>query len=106
MTDKKKMTPVMICHLILMVICALGSLAIGVLLLIAASSGEIKGYQTSASLIVSIALCFLLNVPALCCGILYLIKGYSKQAAALYKYFMRDTIIYASITIQGGIHYE
>jgi len=49
---------------------------------------------------------FFANGIALCCGILYLIKGYSKQAAALYKYFMRNTIIYASITIQGGIHYE
>ena len=88
MNDKKKMTPLMTCHLILMVIFALGSLAIGVLLLIAASSGEIKGYQTSASLIVSIALCFLLNVPALCCGILYLVKGYAKSAAAFYKGFL------------------
>ena len=85
--ENKKFTPLMTCHLILMVLLAGLSLFI--------SARTIAGLFTdgfSATVLLD-AIALLLCAVSLIFGILYLANGYSKAAAGYYKGFLVLTII-------------
>ena len=85
---KKKLSPLMICDLVLMVLLLAFSLVCVVMIL-----GGLKPAPAQYTAPEKLGWTFygivnVVNLLALACGIIYICKGYSKQAAGFYKAFM------------------
>ena len=81
----KKLSPLMVVHFILMLVLLLLSVASAVML-IAGVGFDFGALKTDSHVSVTLFGVFnLVNALALCFGIVYLLKGYTKKAAPLYK---------------------
>lgn len=108
--NNKKLKILTICHLVLMVIMALVSLATVLLLAFGLSSLSLSLAKIAAQkgpALTSYMIVLILNFLALVAGIIYIVKGYSKAAAKYYRIFIIFTVLsnlasaLASILYQG-----
>lgn len=93
MSNTQKKNPLMICHFILMVLLALGNLVVGIWVIANATSGSLGGQEMPVNGIFFTGLASISYTIALCFGVIYLIKGYSKNAAVFYKLFLLLTAL-------------
>lgn len=92
--EKKKFTPLMTCHLILMSVLIVLNAIIAVAFFTASATPELKASMDEwSSAIYTSAIWNIVNILALGCGIVYLVRGYSKQAADYYKAFLLLTVL-------------
>ena len=102
---KTKMTPLMICHLVLMVLFGLSHIALLVLTVPALINGSLfeEDAQTLRSYGIITAGMSITSIAAICAGILYLVKGYRKAAAGFYKAFMVLAAISTVVFLAGTL---
>ena len=90
---EKKLSPLMVCHLALTALLVIMSVAAIVSLLSGSIlSGAALPAHYKTSMVLGMVL-NLINVIALCSGITYILEGYSKRAAAMYKVFLLLTAV-------------
>lgn len=82
---EKRFTPLVICHLCMLVIMTLFSIASAILMF---SGSADMDYENHKAMIYAFGCFEILDVLTLLSGILYLLKGYKKAAALYYKAFM------------------
>ena len=84
----KKFSPIMICNLVLMILLLAFSL-VCVVMIFGGLKPAPAGYSDAEKLAWNVyGAVNAVNILALACGIVYICKGYSKQAAGFYKAFM------------------
>ena len=100
---KQKLNSLMIIHMIMMV----GIIVVNVAVLMIYAS-RLQTYFGSFS--IGVYLISLINILSLVCGIVYLLKGYSKDAAIFYKAFIVLAALYTSSTVltslTSGVYYK
>lgn len=83
---KKKLSPIMIVHLVLLILMILFNTFSAIMIL---NGGGAESPSSAEQLSIYLyGIISILNIIAFVCGIVYLLKRYSKQGAALYKAFM------------------
>jgi len=99
---KKKFSPIMIVHLVLLILMILFNAFTAIMIL----SGSGVESPSSAELlsIYLYGIISILNIIAFVCGVFYLLRRYSKQAAGLYKAFMLLFFIIQLLYIWLNIH--
>ena len=97
--NNKKFTPLMICHLVMMAVLALLSVAAAVIICNKAYALPGEGYATWKSAIYTTGTMSIIEIVALIVGILYLASGYSKSAAGFYKAFLTISALSAAVAI-------
>lgn len=103
----EKLTPLMYCHLAMMLILAVMSLAVAVILMKAVLPGSDAGSNAWRPSMLSSVFIHLTDMAALCCGILYLVKGYRKNAALYYKLFLllvAASCVFNAITMRNMMY--
>ena len=90
---KKQLTPLMFAHLALMLL----MIAASVVFLVSEKTPAFEEYFGSLSTILSIMA--FVNIAALCCGIFYLMQGYSKNDAHFYKTFLALMAVCCAINV-------
>ena len=85
---KKKLSPLMICDLVLMVLLLVFSLVCVVMIFGGLKPAPPQYSDSEKTAWYVYGAVNLVNLLALACGIVYICKGYSKQAAGYYKAFM------------------
>ena len=93
---KKQLTPLMIAHLALMVLMIIAS----VVFLVSQKTPAFETYFGSLS--ASLSIMAFVNIAALCCGIFYLLQGYSKNDANFYKTFLGLMAVCCAINVYTG----
>lgn len=83
-----KRSPLMVCHLVLMILFGIASIAAAVTLSMSAYAMTPEKHGELKSAVYTCAFANLLSVVATASGIMYLLNGYSKSAASHYKAFM------------------
>ena len=93
----KKLSPLVWCHLILMILLAVASIVGAVIMFFQKQLPGVQQYF----IILKIGTYFfaLLNVATLVCGIIYLLSGYSKKAAGYYKAFIVLAAVFNAVTV-------
>ena len=89
---KQKLNSIMIIHMIMMV----SIIVVNVVVLMMYAS-QLKTWFGSFS--IGVYLISLINILSLVCGIVYLLKGYSKDAAIFYKAFIVLAALYTTSTV-------
>ena len=97
---KKKLSPLMMFHLALMAILALATLVSLIVLLMGNGADNVDVYYGAFSFGPQVSA--LLNLAALACGIIYLLKGYRKEASNYYKAFIAMMAAFYAITAYPG----
>lgn len=85
---EKKFTSLMWVHLIMMVVLAILSIGTAVFLLNGVTTNNIEEIATWRSSVIFNICLIMINALALISGVIYLLKGYRKDAASFYKTFM------------------
>ena len=98
----KKLTPLMWCHLFLMILLAAASIVSIFLMMFSERSDSFQEYFSILK--VGTYLFALLNAAAMICGILYLTSGYSKRAAGYYKAFIVLAAAFNAVTVYTTIY--
>jgi hypothetical protein len=93
---KKQLTPLMIAHLGLMLL----MIAATVVFLVSEKTPAFEEYFGSLSTCLSIMA--FVNIAALCCGVFYLLQGYSKNDANFYTTFLALTAVCCAINVYTG----
>lgn len=96
---KKKLSPLMIVHLILMVVQIIG--CIGATAAFIGKLGEAAGGKETVGIVLNVIM-MLLIMSMLTVGIVYLLKQYGKQAASFYKAFL---ILHVSVAVMTTVIY-
>ncbi|MBR4257009.1 MAG: hypothetical protein IKQ18_07560 [Clostridia bacterium] len=96
---KKKLSPLMIVHLILMVVQIIG--CIGATAAFIGKLGEAAGGKETVGIVLNVIM-MLLIMSMLTVGIVYLLMQYGKQAASFYKAFL---ILHISVAVMTTVIY-
>ena len=107
--NKKKLTILTSCHLVLMVIMALVSLVTVILLTfginsLPASLAKIAAQKGPA--LTSYVIVLIINFFALIEGIIYIRKGYSKEASKYYRIFIILTVLSNLVSAVASVLYQ
>ena len=100
---EKKFTPLMWCHLALMAVLTITSIVAAIFLLAGAGTidtTEVGSWKTS---IVFVACVNVANAAALIAGVIYLLKGYRKDAANYYKAFIMLIAVAATFSALASV---
>lgn len=102
--DNKKLSVPVICHLVMMCILCLVNIASAIIVLTGNTPGgfAVNGDAGKTTLILD-GIAHVINALALCCGLLYLIKGGGKNVAIWYKAFIFQIAIGVTLRMIGSI---
>ena len=99
---KKKFNTIEILHLILMALMTVATLISIIVIFTGNKTDDFDVFFGSFNYGVFFA--GIVNIAALVCGIIYVLKGYSKEAAGYYKAFLALVAVYALITTFTSIN--